>query len=499
MRPDEREKRPPVVRVAAIAASLVVAAVLGGLVGARLGGGDAVEREGAWPPPLGGFSVDAQEVVVELRVLQRVDDPLDVWIRTGPLPEEGDPLLPTPFPIDQTDGGGSRWDFHFNRDLTIAGVELRLWQRYRAPELLYAEACVTPCASGVPFAETDPRGNVPVEELWPWQTFLWNPLGKIALPLDDGEHELNSARYRYADLTVAVPVGNPGLAADRAYLLALKDALTGTGELNWDAGTRTAEWDGVRLSGWPPRVTGLDLADRGLDGEIWGWLGDLTELTELRLDGNRLTGVVPSKLAQLTGLTVVGLAGNALEGCMPPPLRDAAFHDLALLGLPDCDPPTLLVERGWERGRGLPRIYVEDAQQFENIGGSYRWGRGGFTILVPDPETGREPNPFSFTVMDVPRDRGLTIRTQPEPHYDVERPFPSLYFEDAFGRSGGLVVQKPVARAGYLWLLLELSGREIGRSHYEEDGPAEFRILERIAASIWVNRVTAADGEWVWP
>ena len=47
----------------------------------------------------------------------------------------------------------------------------------------------------------------------------------LALPLDDG-HSTNG-RYHFGDLAVAVPTANPGLLADREYLLALKDALEG--------------------------------------------------------------------------------------------------------------------------------------------------------------------------------------------------------------------------------------------------------------------------------
>ena len=68
----------------------------------------------------------------------------------------------------------------------------------------------------------------------------------IPLPLDDGHSR--SGRYRYGDLTVAVPVGNPGLAADREYLLALRDALAGAATLNWSRGTATGEWEGVTLN-----------------------------------------------------------------------------------------------------------------------------------------------------------------------------------------------------------------------------------------------------------
>ena len=58
-----------------------------------------------------------------------------------------------------------------------------------------------------------------------------HPLGKASLPLDDG-HSPNG-RYRYGDLTVAVPRGNPGLLADREHLVALRDVSRAAAELDW--------------------------------------------------------------------------------------------------------------------------------------------------------------------------------------------------------------------------------------------------------------------------
>ncbi len=41
---------------------------------------------------------------------------------------------------------------------------------------------------------------------------------------------------------------------DREHLLALRDALSGEANLNWNAGTPTAAWDGVAVDGPPPRA-----------------------------------------------------------------------------------------------------------------------------------------------------------------------------------------------------------------------------------------------------
>ncbi len=135
------------------------------------------------------------------------------------------------------------------------------------------------------------------------------------------------------------PESNPDLVRECEWLLALRDPLAGSDTLDWHAGRPVADWEGVTIEGSPPRVTRLKLADRGLSGEVWGWIGNLTSLMELRLEGNSLTGSLPSKLTQLTDLTRLYLRGNALTGCIPIWLSEVANNDLALLGLTVCKAP----------------------------------------------------------------------------------------------------------------------------------------------------------------
>ena len=80
--------------------------------------------------------------------------------------------------------------------------------------------------------------------------------------LDDGFS--TRGYYRYGNLELLIPYTNLGLRADREHLLAVRDVLEGDGaDLDWSVARPTAEWEGVTLGGTPPRVTGLDLADRG--------------------------------------------------------------------------------------------------------------------------------------------------------------------------------------------------------------------------------------------
>ena len=145
-------------------------------------------------------------------------------------------------------------------------------------------------------------------------------------------------------IAVTNPATNTELVGDCEALLGLRDAIRGTGRLNWTAGKAMSEWMGVTVSGTPQRVTALNLAGLGLDGKLSGLLGNLTGLTELRLNGNTLTGMLPSKLGQLTSLTTVSLSGTDFEGCAPPVLREAATNDVAGAGLDDCGEAPHLVD-----------------------------------------------------------------------------------------------------------------------------------------------------------
>ena len=115
---------------------------------------------------------------------------------------------------------------------------------------------------------------------------------------------------------------NPGLLADRAILLAVRDALAGTASLNWSDSTTLEQWEGVVLSGTPARVTALNLPERGLSGIVPPELGGLHRVAALRLHRNRLSGHIPPELGQLTELQVLALGSNALTGAIPPQIGD---------------------------------------------------------------------------------------------------------------------------------------------------------------------------------
>ena len=157
-------------------------------------------------------------------------------------------------------------------------------------------------------------------------------------------------------IAVSNPGANDALVGDCGQLLALRATLAGTATLDWSAARAITNWTGVTVGGTPQRVTSLGLANSGLTGELSGLLGDLTGLTELRLDGNALTGMIPSKLAQLTALTDLYLANNTLSGCVPSSLLTVANNDLTTLSLPVCTAPISILGRTSPLGEGTYKV-----------------------------------------------------------------------------------------------------------------------------------------------
>ena len=136
-------------------------------------------------------------------------------------------------------------------------------------------------------------------------------------------------------------VGDPanrGLIMDCNTLLQAKNALEGTGELNWSRDISIREWDGVQVGDtshrpiewWSPdgfigddpglvitvgdrqpsfRVTGIDFSANGasLNGSVPKELEALTYLARLDLSGTRLGGSLPEELMNLTNLTSLAL------------------------------------------------------------------------------------------------------------------------------------------------------------------------------------------------
>ena len=147
--------------------------------------------------------------------------------------------------------------------------------------------------------------------------------------------EVDDVLRKYA--TEITPPGEVAMR-DIQALLAARDTLSGDGTLNWSEAIPVANWDGVTIGGTPRRVMQLILYQKQLSGTIPPELGELTELTNLNLNGNRLSGGIPAQLSQLSKLTTLHLHTNRLEGSIPPELgqltnlRQLHLHNNGLSG-----------------------------------------------------------------------------------------------------------------------------------------------------------------------
>ena len=104
---------------------------------------------------------------------------------------------------------------------------------------------------------------------------------------------------------------------DKAVLEAMYELAGGsdwTNSAGWLAGAVLGSWHGISADSLG-RVTAIDLSGNGLDGRLPPPLGQLAQMTELRVDGNpRLAGRLPESLTALS-LTTLAYAGTGL--CTP--------------------------------------------------------------------------------------------------------------------------------------------------------------------------------------
>ncbi|KAK3043093.1 hypothetical protein RJ639_001208 [Escallonia herrerae] len=120
-----------------------------------------------------------------------------------------------------------------------------------------------------------------------------------------------------------LPAGQADLAADRAALLRLSSAVGGH-TLQWNQSDPTpCSWKGVNCDNATNRVTALRLPAAGLSGQIpLDTIGSLTQLRNLSLRGNSLSGQLPSDIASRFELRYLFLQQNQFSGEIPSSLFD---------------------------------------------------------------------------------------------------------------------------------------------------------------------------------
>ncbi|MCY4579238.1 MAG: leucine-rich repeat domain-containing protein [Chloroflexi bacterium] len=131
-------------------------------------------------------------------------------------------------------------------------------------------------------------------------------------------------------IAVPNPQSNPGLVADCAALLAVRDAFAADPPLNWSPDTSIHDWEGITSestlvgSYFRNRVVRLRLHNDGLTGSVPPELSNLANLDELDLSRNQLTGSIPPELGNLANLDELDLSRNQLTGSIPPELGNLA-------------------------------------------------------------------------------------------------------------------------------------------------------------------------------
>ena len=87
---------------------------------------------------------------------------------------------------------------------------------------------------------------------------------------------------------------------------------------NWLSDVPLESWYGVRTRNG--KVIGLSLGLNNLSGDLPPEIGELKNLTDMKLYGNELTSTIPPEIAQLQNLTKLDLHNNHFTGNIPPEL-----------------------------------------------------------------------------------------------------------------------------------------------------------------------------------
>ncbi len=176
------------------------------------------------------------------------------------------------------------------------------------------------------------------------------------------EDRVSAAETCGAGIVVPQPESNPGLVGDCEILLRFNDMVSDTAYLNWGVRVPITNWEGVVVSGSPPRVRELRLRYHELSSAILPEFGGLRALERLYLGETDLRGAIPPELGRLTALEELDLPSNSLDSYIPPELADLA--NLKRLNLSDNrlvgSIPHEFGGLAWWEGTGLARLQELD-------------------------------------------------------------------------------------------------------------------------------------------
>ena len=123
------------------------------------------------------------------------------------------------------------------------------------------------------------------------------------------------------EVNIAQQAATPSPASDRAALIAIYNASDGANwaKNNWDLNADISTWNGVTVDASTGRVTALKITAAGTITKEWTLpeeVGDLTEITDLRLNQCKLTGPIPESIYDLPKLQKIFFQSDDLTGAL---------------------------------------------------------------------------------------------------------------------------------------------------------------------------------------
>lgn len=84
---------------------------------------------------------------------------------------------------------------------------------------------------------------------------------------------------------------------------------------SWNTSVHFCRWEGVTCSVRRQRVVALNFSGMELRGTVSPYIGNLTFLRDLKLDGNFFHGVIPQDIGRLYRLQHISLQNNSFQEC----------------------------------------------------------------------------------------------------------------------------------------------------------------------------------------
>ena len=283
----------------------------------------------------------------------RVGQPVRLSFRTSGL--NGDAVdhggVSVSFP-DLTDVGTDSSEYEYISDrASVSTVSYTTGESnvaYHRPGETITTETGTTASAGYLLVESDDRSwpedadRTLVLEVTPWEPGTLSVQYRYWLCLegyDDCRRRPESGGTDQQGWHVGVSTITVNAVLDRDELVEFHGETDGANwddDTNWLSHEPLDDWYGV-ATGTDDRVTGLELSDNGLSGEIPAVIGDLTELQLLDLGDNGLRGEIPADLESLTKLRELKLFRNRLSGEIPEGLGDLSALERLDLGENDLD------------------------------------------------------------------------------------------------------------------------------------------------------------------